>query len=238
MQHFSSPSDLMKSSCWLDESLSSTTNVLFQRRIYLLLNSLSSFWMVHCFLSIATCIIFWNVNLWLIFLFLICFIYASIYVFFPCSERKLSLSFLILLWFHWFTFIFMLASLLCFKKKLLLLLLLLPMTVGLESTPSLAVLFELHCFCTLTTSILFVQLSGSLSSVWTALLDCPLVFLLSVFSSDANWLCNGLLLVHPESLYLGCLTLLCHILALQKLTYLLKLLKFLCKQPKADKWKG
>ena len=36
-QHFSSPSDLMKSSCWLDESLSSTTNVLFQR-IYQLLN--------------------------------------------------------------------------------------------------------------------------------------------------------------------------------------------------------
>ena len=30
VQHFSFPSDLMKSSCWLDESLSSTTNVLFQ----------------------------------------------------------------------------------------------------------------------------------------------------------------------------------------------------------------
>ena len=30
-KHFSSPSDLMKSNCWLDESLSSTTNVLFQR---------------------------------------------------------------------------------------------------------------------------------------------------------------------------------------------------------------
>ena len=37
VQHFSSPSDLMKSSCWMDESLSSTTNVLFQR-IYQLLN--------------------------------------------------------------------------------------------------------------------------------------------------------------------------------------------------------
>ena len=36
-QHFSSPSDLMKSSCWLDESLSSTTNVLFQR-IHQMLN--------------------------------------------------------------------------------------------------------------------------------------------------------------------------------------------------------
>ena len=38
VQYFSSPSDLMKSSCWLDEILSSTTNVLLQRRIYLLLN--------------------------------------------------------------------------------------------------------------------------------------------------------------------------------------------------------
>ena len=41
VQHFSSPSDLMKSSCWLDESLSSTTNVLFQRRIYFLLNAIT-----------------------------------------------------------------------------------------------------------------------------------------------------------------------------------------------------
>ena len=38
MQFFSCSSDLMKYTCWLDESLSSTTNVLFQRRIYLLLN--------------------------------------------------------------------------------------------------------------------------------------------------------------------------------------------------------
>ena len=36
--NFSSPSDLMTSSCWLDESLSSTTNVLFQRIYHLLIN--------------------------------------------------------------------------------------------------------------------------------------------------------------------------------------------------------
>ena len=41
VQHFSSPSDLMKSSCWLDESLSSIINVVFHR-IYQLLHALTN----------------------------------------------------------------------------------------------------------------------------------------------------------------------------------------------------
>ena len=48
-QHLSSHSDLIMSSCWMDESLSSTTNVLFQR-IFQLLNDTTE-WEIYTKLS-------------------------------------------------------------------------------------------------------------------------------------------------------------------------------------------
>ena len=47
VQHFSFPWDLMKSSCQLDENLSSTTSVLFQQ-VYQLLANMTSWTLVFC----------------------------------------------------------------------------------------------------------------------------------------------------------------------------------------------
>ena len=78
--------------------------------------------------------------------------------------------------------------------------------------------FCLDClFCVnILPCLLFVQLSGFLPPVWTAPSFWQFLCLYYHLVSTAHLLFNSLLLLHPESLYLACLTMLDHFLVLQK----------------------
>ena len=145
------------------------------------------------------------------------------------SEKKLSLSLFI------------------GSERKLFSLLFLPMNVGLGVALDSGILSTLHCSHTSTSCLLFVQLSDFTPSAWTVfftstswLLFVQLShFLSSVWTALSLWqfhsafcmdyhlvsptclLFHSLLLVHPEYLYLTCLTMLGSLLELQNFTYLL-----------------